>query len=63
MGNDYRQLENGTYVPSIPEPFWLGGGILSLFRWKPGCYSCRIKFKNMKEYEEHWIKYHSEDNK
>ena len=63
--NMYTQLEDGTYVPVIPEPFWYKSW-RTLFRFRPACYQCTKKeppliFKDRKEYEEHYIKYHSSD--
>ena len=39
------------WVPSIPEPFWVRHW---LFWDRPGCYTCRIKFRNRDEWEAHY---------
>jgi hypothetical protein len=65
----YSRLENGTLVPSIPEPFWYGGGLFSLFRYHPACYQCvnpktgksPLHLKNEAEWKEHYIKFHLDD--
>jgi hypothetical protein len=62
----WTRLSDGTLIPSIPEPFWYGGGLLQGFRYKPACYKCKdpkgkkmLLFKDRDEWEEHYIKYHS----
>ena len=45
------------YVPSIPEPFW----VRHLLFWsRPGCYVCRLKFRNRAEWEKHYVERHME---
>ena len=69
MIHAYTRLEDGTLVPAIPEPFWYGGGILSLFRYHPACYQCTdakgkrpLHLKDKAEWEEHYIKMHQDED-
>lgn len=47
------------YVPLIPEPFWIRTW-RTLFRWRPGCYVCRVTFKDRSEWERHYVFNHLE---
>lgn len=57
MARSYIALEDGTLVPSIPVPFWYRGW-RTLFRWRPGCYQCKIIFKTEEEYGDHYVRCH-----
>lgn len=60
MIHAYTRLSDGTLVPAIPEPFW-ERSLRTWFRWKPYCVSHRRLFKDKAEYEEHYVKYHFDD--
>lgn len=57
MSNEQQQLEDGTWVPAIPEPFWYRG-LMTWFRLRPSCYQCRLIFKTREEYNDHYVKMH-----
>ena len=69
MENNYTCLEDGTLVPSIPEPFCYRGSIWTLFRWHPVCLECidpktgksPLHLKDRAAWQEHYIKAHSVD--
>lgn len=56
----YTRLDNGELVPAIPEPFWIKSW-RTLFRWKPGCYQCRMVFKDRADFETHYMFTHQND--
>ena len=56
MTNSYWQTEDGSYLPCIPEPFWVRHW---LFWSRPGCYQCRKKFRNRSEWSLHYLQVHS----
>lgn len=58
MGS-FTQLEDGSYVPAIPEPYWYRSW-RTWFRLCPGCYGCNLIFKNRQDFNEHYIKMHTE---
>ena len=66
MDGNFTRLKDGNLVPSIPEPFWYGGGWRSFFRKYPACYRCTdlkgkspLIFKTKEDWNEHYLKMHS----
>lgn len=49
------------WVPAISEPFWYRGW-LSLFRYRPACYTCGkpMLFATRKEWDAHYVLTHLE---
>lgn len=55
MNDAYRYDQQLGYVPDIPEPFWVRHW---LFWTRPGCYVCRVKFRNRAQWETHYALNH-----
>ena len=57
MNDAYTFDPQLSYIPAIPEPFWVRHW---LFWSRPGCYQCRIKFRGRPEWELHYVLKHME---
>lgn len=44
------------WVTAIPEPFWFRHW---LFWTRPGCYVCKLRFRNRQEWGEHYMEHHA----
>ena len=60
--SSHVRLEDGTLVPATPEPYWYRG-LMTWFRWRPSCYQCHKIFATREEWGEHYVKYHSAEDK
>lgn len=48
------------WIPAIPEPFWHKSW-RTLFRYRPECFLCHVRFKTRTEWEQHYVLKHSEE--